>query len=297
MNEELQLPQGTISFRDTGGDGPALVFVHGYMMGGDIWDEVIDLLAASGVRCIAPTWPLGAHPHAMASDADLSPYGVARLIADFIAALDVRDVTLVGNDSGGALCQVVATEHPERIGRLVLTPCDCFDNFPPKLFQPLVPLARVPGALTASILPLRLRAPRHLPMAFGWVTNRRPLPHDLIDGWIDSFASSRGVRRDAAKLTRGMDSAVTLEAARKLASFDRPVLLAFAADDKLFPVEHAERLARILPDARVETIVGSRTLVMLDQPARLAELIEAFVAETVQPGGRTPAGVARGEGG
>lgn len=291
MHSEVQLPQGTIRYGDTGGDGPAAVFVHGFMMGGDIWDGVAERLSAQGIRCITPTWPLGAHKIAMNADADLSFPGVASIVSDFLAALELRDVILVGNDSGGAVCQVVVTRHPDRIGRLVLTPCDCFDNCPPGIFKALVPIARIPGGLTASIMPLRFRAPRYLPMAFGWVTNLRPLPHDLIDGWMEGFSSEKGVRRDTGKFTRGFGPEVTQEAASRLASFDRPALIVFAADDKLFPVEHGQRLAEILPQGRFEAIANSRTLAMLDQPGLLAELIQAFVAETSHSEGRTPAGV------
>lgn len=297
MRSEVQLPQGTIRYGDTGGEGPTLVFVHGFMMGGDIWDRVTGRLSAEGIRCITPTWPLGAHKVAMKPDADLSFPGVAKLIDEFLAALDLRDVTLVGNDSGGAVCQVVATQYPERIGALVLTPCDCFENCPPGVFKALVPVGKVPGGLTAAIMPLRFRAPRYLPLAFGWVTSLRPLPHDLIDGWMEGFLSDRGVRRDTNKFMNAFGPEVTLEAASRLSSFDRPALIVFARDDKLFPVEHGERLARILPQGRFEVIESSRTLAMLDQPERLAELIQAFVGETSSSEGRTPAGVSPGTGG
>jgi pimeloyl-ACP methyl ester carboxylesterase len=202
-------------------------------------------------------------------------------------------VTLVGNDSGGAISQVVAAEHPERLGRLVLTSCDCFDNSPPKLFRPLVPLSRVPGALGLAFRPLRMRAPRRLPFAYGWLT-RGPLPHERIDRWVQAFYADRGVRRDTEKVTRGLRPEVMLETAAKLARFDRPALLAFAADDKLFPPEHGERLAAILPRGRSVPVENSRTWVMLDQPDRLVALIQAFVAEGSQSAGSTPAGVAPG---
>jgi pimeloyl-ACP methyl ester carboxylesterase len=297
MQSEIRLPQGTIRYGDTGGDGPVAVFVHGFMMGGDIWDRVTARLSAQGIRCITPTWPLGAHKVAMNPDADLSFPGVAEIVARFLEALDLDDVILVGNDSGGAVCQVLVTQRPERVGRLVLTPCDCFENCPPGIFKLFTPTARVPAAVTASIMPLRLRAPRYLPIAFGWVTNLRPLPHDLIDGWLEGFLSDKGVRRDTVKFMRGFGPEVTLEAASRLASFDRPALIAFARDDKLFPLEHGERLAKILPQGRFVALENTRTLAMLDQPEQLAEVIQAFVGETTQSEGRRPAGVSPGTAG
>jgi pimeloyl-ACP methyl ester carboxylesterase len=275
---ELQLPQGTITFRDTG-RGEPVVFLHGYLMDGRLWDGVTERLAPE-LRCIALDLPFGAHRHALRPDADLSPHGVASLVADALAALDLDEVTLVGNDSGGAIAQVVAVQRPERLARLVLTPCDCFDNFPPKFFISLVWAARVPGALSAAFLPLRMRAPRALPIAYGWMSKRRPLPHALISDWVRAYFANRGVRHDVAKVTRGLDHRVTEHAADALARFDRPTLLAFAPDDKLFPMEHARRLAELMPDARVAAIEDSRTWVMIDQPARTAEVIREFVRAT-----------------
>src|ERR671922_161104 len=109
---EITLPQGTIRYRDQG-DGPPLVFVHGLLVDGRLWEPVVERL--DGHRCIVPDLPLGSHHVAMQPDADQTPTGVAKLIADLIAALDLRDVTLVGNDTGGALCQLVAARHPERL--------------------------------------------------------------------------------------------------------------------------------------------------------------------------------------
>jgi pimeloyl-ACP methyl ester carboxylesterase len=279
---KLDLPQGTITYREAG-SGEAVVFLHGYLMDSRLWDGLVERLAPE-LRCIALDLPFGAHRHALAADADLSARGVAQLVADALAALGLEGVTLVGNDSGGAIAQVVAAEHPERLARLVLTPCDCFDNFPPSFFITLVWAAHVPGALTAAIAPLRLRAPRALPIAYGWVTKRRPLPHALIDNWVRAYFADRGVRRDLVKVTRGLDRRVTEQAARALARFDRPVLLAFAPDDRLFPMEHAHRLAAILPDARVVAIEDSRTWVMIDQPERTAEVILEFVRATAGRG-------------
>ena len=126
---EVRLPQGTIRYREAG-SGPPIVFVHGYLVDGRLWDGVVDALS-NRFRCIAPNWPMGAHTVAMNPDVDLSPPGVATIIEDFLVALDLDDVTLVGNDSGGAMCQVLVARRPARVGRLVLTNCDTHENFPP----------------------------------------------------------------------------------------------------------------------------------------------------------------------
>lgn len=269
----LDLPQGRIALRDSG-SGEPIVFVHGLLVDGSLWRKVVPLLDGE-FRCVAPDWPLGSHRTPMAATADLSPRGVAHLIADALDAMDLEGVTLVGNDTGGAICQLVATERPERVGRLVLTNCDAFENFLPPLFRPLQWLARVPPLLTAALQPLRLSALHGLPIAFGMLTER-PLPREVTEAWVRPFLSQRGVRRDTAKLLRGIDKRDTLAAAAKLASFDRPALIAWAPDDA-FPVDHGRRLATILPQGRFEEVRDSRTFVSEDQPERLAELIGDFV--------------------
>jgi pimeloyl-ACP methyl ester carboxylesterase len=164
---EITLSQGTVHYRDAG-QGPVAVFVHGVLVDGRVWEPVVERLPGE-LRCVVPDLPLGSHRTPMRRDADLSPTGLARLIADLIAALDLEDVTLVGNDTGGALCQLVAGRHPERLARLVLTPCDAFESFPPKAFRGLVLAARA-HLLTVGLQPVRLRRLRRLPLAYGWLT-------------------------------------------------------------------------------------------------------------------------------
>src|SRR4051794_31424203 len=102
-----ELEQGRIHYDEAGpSDGRPVVFVHGLLMAGDLWAPLTERLAARGLRCLAPTWPMGAHREAMAPGTDVSPRGMAAIVAAFLAALDLRDVVLVGNDSGGAISQV-----------------------------------------------------------------------------------------------------------------------------------------------------------------------------------------------
>jgi pimeloyl-ACP methyl ester carboxylesterase len=215
----------------------------------------------------------------MRPGADLTTAGVGRLVADFLQALDLREVILVGNDIGGAIAQVVAARHPQRLAGLVLATCDAFDNHPPKLFRPLIAAARA-GALTPLLGMLKFRPVRSLPSTYGWLSHRQP-PHALIDGWVANYLADRGVRRDTRRLLAALgEDAFMGQVAAELAGFPKPVLLAWAADDKFFPLEHARRLAGILPDARLELIQGSRTWVMRDQPEHTAQLIGRFARHT-----------------
>jgi pimeloyl-ACP methyl ester carboxylesterase len=271
--KQVELSAGTIGYRDSG-DGPPIVFVHGLLVDGTLWRKVTPPLE-DRFRCIVPDWPLGSHVTPMRADADLSPHGVARLIAELLETLDLNGVTIVGNDTGGALTQMLAAENPDRVGRIVLTPCDAFDNFLPPLFKPLEYAARVPGALNASVQPLRIRALRRLPIAFGRLI-KHSVPADVTDGWLRPFLSNREIRRDTVRFLRAIDKRDTLEAAERLRSFDKPALIVWASEDRVFPPEHARRLAELLPDARLEEVGDSYSFVPEDQPERLADLIDGF---------------------
>ena len=275
---ELALPQGTIRYRERG-SGEPIVFVHGVLVNADLWREVVPPLADRGYRCISPDWPLGSHELPMKANADLSPPGLASLIADFIGALELDGATLVGNDTGGALSQIAAANHPERLGRLVLTPCDAFENFFPLMFKYLRLVGRTPGGLALLSRTARLKPIRRAPFAFGWLMHKDP-PQEVIESWGGPLSTNADVRRDTAKVLRGINKRHTLEAAEKLASFDRPTLVAWASEDKVFPASDGERLAKIIPNARLRTIEGSYSFVPEDQPQELAELIAEFVWET-----------------
>lgn len=273
---EVSLPQGTLHYRDTG-DGPPVVFLHGLLVDGTVWRKVTPLLEGE-LRCIAPDLPLGSHRIAMRPDADVTPAGVAQLVGDFMAALDLTDVTLVGNDTGGAISQLVALDHGERVGRLVLTNCDCFEVFPPKEFATMVQAAKVPGALYAAMQPMRSAKARRLPVAYGALAH--DLPDDVTGAWVAPFLDDGDVRADAVRFLRAMNKAITLDAAARLPGLRIPSLVAWGQDDRFFTPELGRRLADALPSSRLELIAGARTFVSEDAPEALADLIRTFVRET-----------------
>ena len=271
VTRHVDVTQGRIGVRQSG-EGAPVVFLHGALVDGRLWDPVVERLGGE-VRAVLPDLPLGAHRTAMRPEADLTPPALARLVAELLEALDLRDVTLVGNDTGGAVAQLVAAHHPERLGRLVLTPCDAFENFLPPAFKPLqLAGAHVPGALKVAGEALRLRAVRDSPLGFGLLV-KRPIAPALTADWLTPAREDAGVRRDLRKLLAGVDKRHTLEAAERLRAFDRPTLLAWAPEDRVFPFAHAERFAELLPDARVERVEDSRTFVSLDNPDRVAGLV------------------------
>jgi pimeloyl-ACP methyl ester carboxylesterase len=276
--QSASVPAGTIHYRDIG-SGPPIVFAHGLLVDGRLWRKVTPLLD-DRFRCIVPDLPLGSHREPMRPDADLTPPGVARILADLMAALDLDDVTLVGNDTGGAISQLVATRHPERLGRLVLTPCDAYENFLPPFFRPLQYAAKVPGLLTAMMQSTRIRAVQRGPLGFGLLISPDAIDPEVLDSWVRPYLSNAGVRRDTVRFLRSISNRYTLEAAERLSDFDRPVLIAWAPEDRFFKFRYAERLAAAIPDCRLVRIENSRTFVSEDQPGRLAEEIASFVAET-----------------
>jgi pimeloyl-ACP methyl ester carboxylesterase len=273
---EVTLPQGTIHYRDAGA-GPPVVFLHGLLVDGELWRKVTPLLSGDA-RCIAPDLPLGSHRIALNAGADVTPAGVARLVGDLLAALDLDDVTLVGNDTGGAISQLVALDHGERVGRLVLTNCDCFEVFPPKEFVPMVRAARVPGALFAAVQPMRAAAARRSPLAYGWLAH--DIPDEVTGAWIQPFLDDSAIRRDAVAFMRAIDKATMIEAAERLPSLKIPSLVVWGQDDRFFAPELGERLAAVL-GARLAPVAGARTFVSEDAPDALAGFIREFVREGV----------------
>jgi pimeloyl-ACP methyl ester carboxylesterase len=274
---QIDLSTGTLDYLDTGGDGPTVVLLHGLLMDGSLWDGPIADLAADH-RCVAPTLPLGAHRHPVSGD--LSLPAIARLVEEFLDRLDLHDVTLVGNDTGGALVQLVLAGKAERVGRAVLVSCEAFDNVPPGLTgKVLVFSGRLsPRLFGAFMQQLRLRAVRRSPIAFGWLTKRGDA---VIAGWIRPVLTSSAIRRDTVRMLRAIDGRAVAEATAALPSFHRPALVVWAAEDRVMPPEHGRRLAGLLPDSRLVEIADSYTLVPLDQPAALAGTIRDFVMTTV----------------
>jgi len=272
----LDLPGGRLEAFESGTGAP-IVFVHGLLVNANLWRKVVARLSPD-FRCITLDMPLGSHRTAAGATADMTPPGVARLIPQALGALGLEDATVVGNDTGGALCQIAVTTEPERVGRLVLTSCDFADNFPPPAFRPLKHLVKVPGLTQAILTSLRPRAPRRLPLAFGWLA-KRPIDPQAEDSYVLPSLVDAAVRAELRQILPSIHPSYTREAAERLRSFNRPALIAWSREDRFFPTKHAEALAGLLPDARLEWIEDSYTFASEDQPERLAELIAGFVRE------------------
>ena len=274
MERELELEQGTVRVYEQG-EGPALVFVHGLLVGHTLWELVVKRLADSH-RCVSIDLPLGAHHTPMRPDADVSPRGLARMIAAVMEKLDLHDVILVGNDTGGALCQLVVAHHPERLAGLVLTTCDAYEHFPPPALKPMLGLGRAPRVADLFLRLGRVGLVRDALIAP--VNKRRSAAR--IEAWAEPLASNAGVRRDVLRVLAAIDSKYTVAAAPALKAFDRPALVVWSKGDLAFPLKDGKRLADDL-SAPLEVLDDTRTFIPLDQPERLSALITEFVDERV----------------
>ena len=277
LEQSIDLPAGTVHYRHAGPEGGRpVVFVHGFLVDGTVFGGVPKKVARRGFRTYSPTWPLGSHRTPMNPDADLSPRGVAKVVVSFLEALDLRDVVLVGNDTGGAICQFVLDEDPSRIGALVLTNCDAFDQFPPFPFNLMFRLSRHRILNNAVMQGLRLRAVRNGALGFGGLVERR-LTDETIP-WSMPYLQQVGVRRDVANFARGWRRDALAEVQDAIARFDRPVLLTWGQRDRFFTPELGRRLAAAFPHARLVEIPDGRTFVSLDQPDAVANEITSFLS-------------------
>ena len=270
------LPQGRLRYRAAGpavSSRPPVVFVHGVLVDSRLWAPVADRLAAQGIRSYAPTLPLGSHQWPMNAGADLSPVGVAQLVRDFIAALDLSDVTIAGNDTGGAICQIMLSGDTSRIGAAVLTNCDALGTFPPRAFAPLFHALRHPGLVACLAPALRSAKVRHSPLAYGLLT-RQPLDRGLTRDWTQPLAS-KAVRHDVAKLASGVRPRVLLDAASRFGQFTGPVRIVWGEGDRFFRVKLGRQLSEAFPNASLTTVPAGRTFLPLDHPDEVAREIAA----------------------
>ena len=270
-----ELDGRTIGYRERG-EGEPVVFAHGLLMNGDLWRNVVPALAEAGYRCITPDLPLGSHTPAMPADADLSTPALAALLGDFVEGVGARGGTLVANDTGGALSQVLVTTRPDVVGRLALTSCDAFDIYPPHPFKAFrVVAGYVPGAPLVLSQLARLRPLQRSPAAFGWVA-KRPIEPAIVESYTRPARESADVRRDVVKILRGIHARHTEAAAEKLPDFGKPAIVIWAAEDRLFPTEYGRRLAERLSAEYVE-VPDSYTFIAEDQPEELADVLLRFL--------------------
>jgi pimeloyl-ACP methyl ester carboxylesterase len=271
---QVTLSAATVEYRESGPKDstfPVVVFVHGALVDSRLWDAVATRLAGEGFRCLQPNLPLGAHTIAVSDRAALTPVGVAGLLNDFLSALDLDDVTLVGNDTGGGLCQFLVDAHPERVGRLVLTNCDAFDKFPPFPFNAVFALMRTQLSVTALMATMGPTAMRHSPLGFGLLAHH--LDPALTADWLRPARTDRRIAGDFAALARGIGRTDLSDVAPRLRRFTKPATVVWGLDDRCFTPALGRRLAALFPDSTLIEVPGASTFVPLDNPGAVSDAI------------------------
>ena len=286
--KEARVSAGRIGYHEIG-EGPTLLFVHGLLVNSALWSKLIPLLS-DRYRCIAPDLPLGSHSIPLDSREGLSPYRGADLIGEFIRELGLERPTLVGNDTGGALCQMLVVRQPGIAERLVLTNCDAYDKFPPQPFTYLLHVPKIPGAMTLLTQSMRPRFARRLPIAYGWLAKR--MPREVEDAFVQPVLTDKEVRKDCAAFLRAANKQQMIDTSARYGEIDIPVVIAWGVDDKSFKLALAERMKNDIHTAKLVKIPDSYTFVSLDQPERLAEVIAEAVPS---PDARPPARAASGD--
>lgn len=276
----LDLPDGRLDYFERG-EGPALLFCHGWLANANLWRKVVDILCDE-LRCLALDLPLGSHRTAMGAKADLSPEGIAGLIAATAEGLDLRQMTLVGNDSGGAYSQIALAQHGDlgkRVSRLVLTSCETpYDEWPPKPFDGLPEAARDPQALRQLLAALEDPAVRAIPVAYGLLA-KHPVEPEVSDSYALPASRDGGVLSDVAKAMSSASTAPVRAAGEHLiAHSDLPTLLIWSSEDEVFPLAHAQRYAAALRNGSLVQIEDSFSFTPEDQPTAVAKAISSFAA-------------------
>jgi pimeloyl-ACP methyl ester carboxylesterase len=213
---------------------------------------------------------LGSHTTPVNHQSALSPAGVATMIRDFIGALGLSDVTLVGSDTGGGLSQIVVDAYPEHIGRLVLTNCDAFDKFPPFPFTLVFALLRGPVSIKMLFEQMRIKALRHSPLGFGLLVHPDP---QLTASWLEPARTDVRIRRDLATLLRNVAKTDLTDVATRLGQFTKPVTLVWGQSDRAFTPALGRRLAALFPNGSLIEVPGAKTFVSLDNPAAVIDAI------------------------
>jgi pimeloyl-ACP methyl ester carboxylesterase len=273
---QIEVEAGPIEYEDTGGDGPVLVLVPGLVMDYRQWERVVPELRDE-FRCISVTLPMGAHRRPMKPDADLSMVGMGRILAELLERLDLRDVVLCFNDWSGAQA-MIADDRIDRVAKLVLASCETVGNYPPGLGGMAAWLsAKLPGgiAITRQVL-LRPWLAR-LPFLFGQMS-KEGIPDEMMRHWLEPLARPE-IRRDLRKYAGDAipNGRRTLRTAQeRLGTFERPVLVVWDAEGKMMPNNEGRRLAESFPNSRFVELTDCYTLIALDQPAQLSQLIRDF---------------------
>jgi pimeloyl-ACP methyl ester carboxylesterase len=278
--KSVDVTAGTIEYREEGDpNGPPVVLLHGLLMNDAQWNLALPLLP-TGFRYLMPNLPMGGHRIPMREDADLTLPGMVNIVADFLDALDLADVTLVVTDWGGSLF-LTDVGRDKRIARLVICPSEAFDNFPPGFPGKVAWLAsRNPLTVSLAMRQLKIGWLRTQWLMFGQMA-KKPVPQDIVEAWMAAGLADRRIRQDLVKYCRTkFDKAELIRATNRLADFDGDVLVLWS-HNPVMPDDHATRLVD-LTGGTLRYVDDANVLIMLDQPEQTAAELGKFLASTTR---------------
>ena len=263
---------GEIAYTEFGDAGaPAALFVHGLATGGLMWRHVIEQLSAA-TRCIAIDLP--AHGGTPARG-DMSVAAIAEVLAELCGGLGLGQVDLVGNDTGGAICQIFAARYPDGLRSLTLTNCDTDGNFPPPEFAPMVELARQ-GKLAEGFAGVAASpASRAAGPLAGLYNDPAKVPDEV---WREYYGGGLDRARDVERMMAAFDPADLAAATPGLRALRVPALIVWGtAEDSNFGVKWAYQLREMIPGARdVIEVDGAKLLFPEERPGDLVPHLQEF---------------------
>src|ERR1022692_1617999 len=280
-SERLETRLGPLAWQSSG-RGPALVFFAGALANHDLWRDVVVALEGR-YRCITIDLPLGAHPWPLSTGADRSATSLARLLLDCLELLAVEDATVVANDTaGGLLLLSLASGHPAlgRVGRLVLTNCESYDQFPPDKLKKATAVCRVFPRLAQALIRLQHRSAALERRGVSTVA-ASGLDHERAESFSGPARRDPRVVGDFVAAMAGFRPQLLLDAAEAIPRFDRPVLLIWGESCDFFPMTGARRIASEFPCATLVSVPGAKTWVPVDSPVAVADAIVKFVPTPV----------------
>ncbi len=269
MRAEVETRVGTVPVRTTG-SGPVVLAVHGALVDGRLWDDVVRRLEPDA-RLVVPDLPLGAHRRAVPDRSRLTPEDLAGALLDVLDGLGIDRAVLLGNDTGGALAQIAAASARHRVDGLVLAGCDAFEHFPPPLLRPLPALARVPGTTRLLVRALGVPALFADPGRLNLFTTRG-FDRALVRDWLLPARTDPAVRADLTAFLRAISPRPLLAAADRLAELPGPSAVVWGRRDRVFPPRDAERLADLLR-CPVTWLEDAVTFVPRDRPDAVADAV------------------------
>lgn len=273
----LDTPSGRIATYESG-SGPAALFVHGVPLNSFHWRNVV-----GGVgdirRCVAADL-MGLGYSEVDDDQDLTFPAQAAMLVQVLDELQIETVDLVGNDSGGAVCQIVAATYPERVRTLTLTNCDTHDGWPPETFGPLHDAAAA-GTLAESFRflltePHRAHSPRSFGRAYADPTVLTP---EVLDVYLRPLVASDRRAQQLHRYILSMNNQQTVSIEGLLRELTIPTQIVWGLDDVFFDVKWGRWLKATIPGAeRLIEVPGARLFFPEDRPDALVEPLRDFWA-------------------